>query len=118
MSKVVHALSWPVFLILAATCSGCSSIFGSVQHGENDDGLEACTAHSECTVAVRIDRCCDCPAVYAARLVEESPYLIFYTPGMRYGHLLPARCAGVDCDACPLPPEPACGGDKICRPAE
>lgn len=62
--------------------------------------LFCCQEDADCTLAVRIDQCCDCPEAYSKKAVEKDPGLVVYEPRQDYRSLRPRRCWRTFCSPC------------------
>ncbi len=59
-----------------------------------------CQEKKDCILAVRIDRCCDCPDGYLKAVVEADPGLEVYDSRQDYRRLRPKGCRQILCPAC------------------
>lgn len=62
--------------------------------------LFSCQENTDCTLAVRIDQCCDCPEGYLKKAVEEDPGLVIYETKRDYRPLRPRSCRQAFCSPC------------------
>ncbi|MBN2393505.1 MAG: hypothetical protein JXR84_22420 [Anaerolineae bacterium] len=81
-----------------------------------------CTVDEDCAFAVRLDRCCDCGAIYSKQYVDAEPYLLLYRERWDYAYpvprISPAICWHIYCAECQsVPLGPICI-DGMCRAAE
>jgi hypothetical protein len=81
----------------------------------------SCIVDEDCTYAFRLDRCCDCGAIYSRRYVDAESSLLLYRERWDYDYpvprVTPADCSGINCAPCPGPQfGPICANDTCKAP--
>ncbi len=75
-------------------------------------GDRYCEHDSDCVLAIRIDQCCDCPALYTREQVDSDPDLMIYEEGKDYSSLIKVDCTSILCYPCSMPRPVACVDNK------
>ncbi len=110
--------------LLFILISGCIQQPPIENHLEsNDDGVQQlpmeedieCNNDSDCVVAIRLDRCCDCPSVYPKKEVEDDPNLVVYESGKDYSAIRTVDCGRIMCTPCPPLPLGAVCSNNTCQ---
>jgi hypothetical protein len=111
---------WVLVVVLLA---GCGSQVGPIRLPPRpapavDVPESSCDVDEDCVHAFRLDRCCDCGAIYSRQYVDADPRLLLYRERWEVDYpvprVIPAACWGIHCAPCPGPFRAVCA-DKMCR---